>query len=386
MQSTMFNVEAFSVVEGHAIGETKKARTRKVKAYPGNSLEETLAVAKSIKADNAGLPMNRLDLAESLGRRPSSSGFRDIITSSSKYGLTKGTYNSDQIALTDRGLSAVAPTYDREDTEALLAAMLEPPAFKDFYNRYNQNKFPQDQIALNVLERDCGVDPGFSGECLEIIRRNGAFTGVLRTINGSEYVDLNTNVGFVTERLNIDRHDITEEHDELQMQAQPAEMDIPVTDGPVDVLAPPENRRIFVGHGKSKEPVDQLEKVLARFKIPFSRAEYEAHRSRPISLKVAETMRSCSASILIFTADEEFRDTEGNVVWRPSENVVHELGAASVLHGERVVIFKEKGLNFPSNFQGIGYIEFEKDQLEAKGLDLISELIAFGLISVSVGS
>ena len=385
MQATMFNVEDLSMVEEHSVGEASKVRTRKVKAYPGNSLEEALTVAKSIKADNAGLPMNRLDLAESLGRKPSSSGFRNLITSSSKYGLTRGTYQSKQIALTDRGLSAVAPTYDGEDADALLAAMVEPPAFADFYNRYDQNKFPQDQIAINVLERDCGVDPGFSKDCLDIIRRNGIFTGALRVINGSEYVDLNSEV--VTERVTVASEEthLVDQDAEIPLPPDPAQIHVPTQSDPTEKSIPPENKKLFVGHGKNKEPVEQLERVLTRFQIPFVRAEYEAHRSRPISVKVADTMKSCNASMLIFTADEEFRDTEGNVVWRPSENVIHELGAASVLHGERVVIFKEKGLNFPSNFQGIGYIEFEKDQLEATGVQLISELISFGLLTVSVG-
>lgn len=140
-----------------------------------------------------------------------------------------------------------------------------------------------------------------------------------------------------------------------------------------------------MGHGKNHAPVEQLERLLTRFKVPFARAEYEPNRSRPISQKVADTMRSCNASILVFTADEEFTDSEGNSVWRPSENVVHELGASSVLHGERVVIFKEELVNFPSNFSDIGYISFEKDRLDAKGVDLITELIEMGLLSVTVG-
>jgi predicted nucleotide-binding protein len=99
---------------------------------------------------------------------------------------------------------------------------------------------------------------------------------------------------------------------------------------------------------------------------------------------VAETMRECDAAILIFTADKEYFDAAGDSIWRPSENVSHELGAASVLYGERIGVFKEKGIELPSNFSSVGYIEFEKDKLAEKGIELIRELVSMKILSFSV--
>jgi predicted nucleotide-binding protein len=96
-------------------------------------------------------------------------------------------------------------------------------------------------------------------------------------------------------------------------------------------------------------------------------------------------MRKCGAAILIFSADEQMFDAGQNEVWRPSENVVHELGAAAVLYESRIVIFKEKNVALATNFSDIGYIEFEHDALDAKVNELFRELIAFGLIKVTVG-
>ena len=98
---------------------------------------------------------------------------------------------------------------------------------------------------------------------------------------------------------------------------------------------------IFVGHGKDRAPLEQLEKILGEYRLPFKVAVDEANRGRPISQKVADTMHECGAAILIFTADEEFRDKDGQMVYRPSENVVFELGAASVLYGSRIIIFRD---------------------------------------------
>ncbi len=160
-------------------------------------------------------------------------------------------------------------------------------------------------------------------------------------------------------------------------------------DSAVQPVAPairPVRNAIFIGHGKNKLPLQQIKAILDQYSIPYKIAIDEPNEFRPISQKVAETMESCGAAILIFTTDEEFHDKDGNVIWRPSENVVFELGAAAVLYGRKVIIFKEIGVTFPTNFRDIGYIEFDKDALSAKTNELFKELISFGLIKVTVGS
>ena len=41
-------------------------------------------------------------------------------------------------------------------------------------------------------------------------------------------------------------------------------------------------------------------------------------------------------------------------------------------------------MDLATNFESIGYITFEKDKLSAKASDLIKELVAFGLLQLSV--
>ena len=166
-------------------------------------------------------------------------------------------------------------------------------------------------------------------------------------------------------------------------------------DEPADVVAeerkprdpPPKRSRpnaIFVGHGKNKKPRDQLTKILGQYGIPFKVAEDEPNKGRPIPIKVKETMEECGAAILIFSADEELFDKEGNSVWRPSENVVNELGAASIMYDSRIIVFREGTVHLATNYESIGYITFEHDVLTAKANDLFRELIAFGILKVSV--
>ncbi|HUT31014.1 MAG TPA: TIR domain-containing protein [Sedimentisphaerales bacterium] len=140
---------------------------------------------------------------------------------------------------------------------------------------------------------------------------------------------------------------------------------------------------IFVGHGKNKKALEQLKKILDQFRIPYKVAIDEPNLGRPISGKIREIMKSCNCAILIFTADEEFRTKSDEVVWRPSENVVYELGASGYLYDNRIVIMKEEGVDFPSNFRDLGYISFEKGKLEAKAMDILKELIGFAIVKVS---
>lgn len=164
-----------------------------------------------------------------------------------------------------------------------------------------------------------------------------------------------------------------------QITAEEIKSDITVFDNKKDFLG----QAIFIAHGKNKKPLEQLKKILDQFKIPYKVAIEEPNLGRPISGKIREIMESCNCAILIFTADEEFKDKTGATIWRPSENVVFELGATGYLYDNRIVILKENGVTFPSNFRDIGYIDFEKDQLEAKTLDVIKELIGFGIVKVT---
>lgn len=140
---------------------------------------------------------------------------------------------------------------------------------------------------------------------------------------------------------------------------------------------------IFVAHGKNKTALTQLKTILDQFKIPYKVAIDEPNLGRPIGTKVREIMQACNCAILIFTADEEFQDSSGNKVWRPSENVVFELGASGYLYEKRIVIMKEDGVTFPTNFSDLGYISFSKDQLNAKAMDVLKELIGFGIVKIS---
>jgi hypothetical protein len=337
--------------------------------FPRHSLKEALRVAEAIWKDNQGQPYDTIDLAKSLGTTPKSSAFQILLASSYRYGLTRGSYRSPKISLTDLGSSIVAPTEGSDVKASLRQALLTPDLFQKLFTRLDRKVIPKEDVFKNTLVKEFGVQKDDVEVCYKTIQRNITDYGLSQDIKGSTYLQLDR-LGPVVE--------VTEKPalEEGLEEEKPSVGEIVP-----EVKAIP--KQIFVAHGKNKKPLEQLKTILAQFKVPFQVAIDEPHKGRAISEKVAQLMRECTSGIFIFTADEKTTDSEGNEVWRPSDNVVFELGAGTVLYGKKIVIFREDGVSFGSDFTDYGRITFEKDKLDAKAFDLMKELIAQGFLQVN---
>lgn len=359
--------------------DSKESLHGKIKSdFPKHTLEEALRVASALEEANGGRPLPPVETATALGISPGSSDFRQLLSSSIKYGLTKGSYNQESVELEDLGRNIVEPKTPEEKHQALVAAGLNPATFRAIYDYYKGKKLPEAQFFQNTVVREFSVPKEHAEKCVSVFNSNVEFLKLVRIATTGRW--LSTEGIGKWEQHAEPTNEITLEPDAAGRGAtgQPLTTQQTITKAPKNA--------IFVGHGKNQVAMDQLKQILDQYKIPYKVAVQEPNTFRPISQKVAETMQECGAAILIFTADEEFRDAGGNVIWRPSENVVYELGASSVLYGGRIIIFKETCVRFPTNFRDIGYIEFEKENLAAKTNELFKELIAFGLIRVTVGA
>ncbi len=355
---------------------------RKYRNFPKHTLEAALPLAQKIQDEMGGKPMNRLLLADALGNSPSSSVYREMLSSAYKYGLTDGTEKADNISLTPVGAAATQQQDPAARIRALLEAAMTPDVFGKFLRAYANKKLPSSEM-LPILRSEYGVPTDLASECAAQIAANGKFVDIVRDIGGSPHVLLDAELSIPPQANEGNEA----EAEDIEPAAPPL---LPIVHTPAAAPAPPFNRApaagpkpIFVGHGKNKGPLQQLQSLLTTFQIPHKVVIDEANLGRPIPQKVKDTIEECGSAILIFTKDEKFFDEKGSEVWRPSENVVHELGATSFAYGDRIVIFKEKGLHFPMNFQSIGYIEFETGDLTARTADLLKELIGFGLVKVT---
>ena len=349
-------------------------------AFPNNTLEFSLRVSQALWDNFAGRGGAPHDVAMALNFSPTSGGWRNLCGSSIAYGLTEGGYAAQEITLTDLGRRIVAPEEYGDDVAAKLETLLQPQIMQEFYRKYDKAKFPRDDIAKNVLI-GMGLPKDRAEKALNILKENGTFSGAIRETKTGPFVVLDVPPdlqpgGIPPEEAATD--------DQAEETGTPVAVRKPLT-GPSQTEAPSSSdvaRQIFVAHGKNRQPLEELKKILDKFRVPYKTAIDEPHAGRPISQKVADLMKSCSAGIFVFTKDEKFINDTDEVIWRPSENVVYELGAGSILWGKKIIILREKGVNFPSDFSDLGYITFEDGELGNRGLEILGELVAFEFVKV----
>lgn len=354
-----------------------------IRAFPTRSLEQALIIIQAISDKGAGRAMKRLLVADAVGRTPSSSEFRTLLSASRSYGLTAGTEKADLIEPTELGSRIISPLNEEERLAALIAAALTPELMGKVLRDFNNNKLPDPSFLKNTLQRSYEVHPEHSAELADLLVANAKFVGILRSISGSNHILIDNPLPRPTSTGEDRRED---EATVLPFRGSSPEK----IDDPIQPTPPVENkvpRKIFIAHGKNRKPMESLTKLLQRFGVPHVVALNEAHGGRPISKKVADLMHECSAGIFIFTKDERFlrEDPKGGTeeVWRPSENVVYELGAASILWEKKIIVLREDGVNFPSDFSDLGYITFHASDLASNTESLLAELIALGLLKVS---
>ena len=297
------------------------------------------------------------------------------------YGLSTGGYGAAEITLTDLGRRLIAPLEEGDDRAARRDAVLKPRIMNEFFSKYDKAKLPKDEILRNMLV-SMGLGKERAEAAIDIIKKNGQFSGIIVDTKTGPFVALSGTSAplpprsaqqLIADEFGADSETPT---DNLEHQGEVAGKAV-VTE---IIRAAP--KQLFVAHGKSHGPLKTVKSGLDKFRIPHVVAVEEPHRGRPISQKVADLMKSCSAGIFIFTKDEKFVREDGTEIWRPSENVVFELGAASVLWGQKIIILKEAGVDFPSDFKDLGYIEFSGESAQSVWMSLLTELIALDFITI----
>lgn len=126
----------------------------------------------------------------------------------------------------------------------------------------------------------------------------------------------------------------------------------------------PKNDRVFITHGKNDKIVSQLKEIVTfgRFK-PIVAEEHETV-SKPVPDKVLDEMRACFAGIIHVAGERVLIDDAGNKHHVINENVLIEIGAALALYGRNVILLVEKGVQLPSNLQGLYECRYEGDKLD----------------------
>ena len=315
-------------------------------------------MARAIQEANSGQPFDRERLATALGTTPASSGYTMRLNSAAKYGLTQGAYNDDRIALTPRGEAIVAPTGPDEHREALVQAALQPDVFGRFYKLLDGKRMPEDAYGMNMLQRELGISPGLSAECLTIARANGVYAGILR----DDVVTLPTTAG--------------------RPGPEPDEVEPHVVSDPT----PPrpsveaERRRVFIGHAGDGPEVELVKEMLDQFGVPHGLVDVDTDSAGPpVPGEVTEEMHRCSAAILLLPNGSN-EDRPGPALYR----MLYQVGAASVLYGDRVVVLAQDRSGLDESLASLESIDFDPESPAESGLALLRALLHKGVVKVTV--
>lgn len=367
---------------------------------PSASLDDALRIPQAILDHYAGKPTSPLYTAKALNVDPKGSQLKLLSGAAIAFGLIEGGSQAAVISITDLARRILRPKEEDADLIAKREAVLKPRVFGELLRNYDGNPFPRQDIALNVLEEK-GVPRDKASEVLERIEASAGAVGFLTEIKGKKYVTLQAsenhsenhsdssdsqidtstidlevaNSKTTTTPLQI----LTEVLPTTNIKVVPAQ----VTSMAAAIVDDQRRRRVFVTHGKNRDFVEPIKKLLEYGEmIPIVSVEKQSV-SKPVPEKVMDDMRSCGAAIIHVDADRNIVDKEGQDHVLLNPNVLIEIGAAMAFYGRRFILLVRDGVKLPSNLQGLYEVRYAGETLDAtetiKLLEAIKDIKNYSL-------
>ena len=324
-----------------------------VRAFPAHTLEKALIIINAIVDKGASKPMDRLLVANAIGRTPSSSEFKRLLSSSRAYGLTIGTEKADNIAPTDLGLKIAKPVTPDEALNAKVQACLNVEVLGKLWRQFNRQKLPDAKFLKNTLERTYSLSAEHADEFATLSVANAQFCGILQDISGSKYIRMDEPLAeaAATSSIELKNDPIVEPLVEDDLSSK------------VPLKAPIKGNRVFITHGRDKGILAQVKEIVAYGKFEPIIAQERETSAKPVPDKVMDDMRSCQAAVIHVAIDEVWFDKDGNEKPQINGNVLIEIGAAMALYGKNFVLLVEEGVVLPSNLQGLYECRYKGDEL-----------------------
>ena len=361
---------------------------------PLMSLDEALRIPQAILDHYAGKATAPLYVAKAVNVDPKGSQLKFLSGAAIAFGLIDGGAQATSIGVTELARRILRPKTEGGDIIAKREAVLTPRIFKDFLTNYDGNPFPRQDIALNVLE-DMGVPRDKANEVFQRIESSAKSVGFLEEIKGKFYVSLQGSTSFVSTKLPDEQETPLEKQDENNHQQEVIEQpkvitnphnSFPQSSSFANAIADDERRkRVFITHGKNKELVEPIKKLLEFGElIPVVSVERQSV-SKPVPEKIMDDMRACGAAIIHVDAEKTIidKDNQEHVIINP--NVLIEIGAAMGFYGRRFILLVKDGVKLPSNLQGLYEVRYTNDVLDAtatiKLLEAIKDIKNYSLPS-----
>lgn len=325
--------------------------------FPPHTLEKALIIINAIVDKGASKPMDRLLVADAIGRTPSSSEFRRLLSSSRWYGLTVGTEKADNITPTELGLKIAKPLHADEALQAKVQACVNVELIGKLWRQFNRQKLPDAKFLKNTLERSYALSAEHADEFAALAVGNASFCGILQDISGAKYIRMEE----PRAEAAIESEPVAEPERELFIEPITEVVDDEPLKAPAK--APAKGNRVFITHGKDKGILGQVKEIVAYGKFEPIIAKERETSAKPVPDKVMDDMRSCQAAVIHVAIDEIWFDQDGNEKPQINGNVLIEIGAAMALYGKNFVLLVEEGVVLPSNLQGLYECRYKGDEL-----------------------
>ncbi len=337
---------------------------------PGTSLDEALRVPQAILDHYAGKGTSPLHVAKALNMDPKGSQIRVLSGSAIAFGLIDGGAQATVIGVTDLARRVLRPKEESADLQAKREAVLKPRVFGDFLRRYDGYPFPRPDIAQNILE-ELGVPRDKAAEVLERSEASARSVGFIEEIKGKNYVSLQgtkSSIGDDEGHESGTEEGTTHEPEPAkQLERRPvvAPATVPKRTELASAIIDQRRRRVFITHGKNRDLVDPIKKLLEYGELEPIVAVERQSVSKPVPEKVMDEMRNCGAAIIHVDADRTITDTDGNQHVLLNPNVLIEIGAAMAFYGRRFILLVREGVKVPSNLQGLFEVRYDGQTLDA---------------------
>lgn len=354
---------------------TPKRTYLKQTDVPSASLTDALRLPAAIFEHYAGKPTQPLFVAKALNIDPKGSQLILLSGAAIAFGLTEGGAQAASISVTDLARRILRPTEENADIAARREAVLRPRVFGEFLRKYDGHPLPRQDIALNILE-EMGVPRDKAAEVFERIESSAQSVGFFQVIKEKKYVSLGTDAVFLPTPSPEDGVG-TSADEELPTPPPPEDASVaaftqivPVQPSQRSPLATAimddeRRRKVFVTHGKNRDLVDPIKKLLEYGElVPVVSVEKQSV-SKPVPEKVMEDMRACGAAIIHVDADRTIQDAQGDNHVLLNPNVLIEIGAAMAFYGRRFILLVRDGVKLPSNLQGLYEVRYSGDALDA---------------------
>jgi hypothetical protein len=291
--------------------------------------------------------------------------------------------------VTELAKRILRPKEEGADLAAKRESVLKPRVFGEFLRNYDGHPFPRQDIALNVLE-GMGVPREKAGEVLDRISSSARSVGFLEEIREKTYVSLQGAAPVGDEPAGTPVAEEETADEQLAEPKAPPPAPTPAAGAPtpgtalaVAIVDDERRRRVFITHGKNRDLVDPIKKLLEYGELlPVVSVEKQSV-SKPVPEKVMDDMRGCGAAIIHVDADRSITDGEGQQHVMLNPNVLIEIGAAMAFYGRRFILLVREGVKLPSNLQGLYEVRYSGETLDAaatiKLLEAIKDIKNYGL-------